>query len=248
MEHKQRVKIAKILGKFLVRKYKKNIIAIGIYGSTARNEDKKYSDLELICISKKPFKNIASGYKDIHVLLFFNTPEQYRNSTFPDDKWPIRASTYFDIIPVYDPTKFFEKIKISLKTINYSVYIDSAKKCLSMCHQHFLKMKNSIYMKDRIGFEEDSYNFYFCSAMFYALINRKYYKNKKHIIDDIENFEIVPKNYKKIMSLLREHKSSEKVIFSESSKILKRMFSDAKRIGIKYKVYNNLTEFLNCSS
>ena len=53
MKHNERLKLAREIGKKIIKRQGKNISSIGIFGSVARNEDDKFSDLELIVITKK---------------------------------------------------------------------------------------------------------------------------------------------------------------------------------------------------
>lgn len=245
MEHKERIEIAHKLGNLLIKKYGKNIIAIGVFGSTARAEDRKFSDLELLCVTKKPVENKAGLYKDIHLLIMFNTNKEYKKiATTIDVDWPRKASTFLNVLSIYDPTNFFQKVKNQISKVKYSKYVEAAAYCLSLCNQYFLKIKNAIQSKDKIELKEASIKFSLNAALFYALINKSYYKNSTRILD-FEKFKNIPKNYKRSMFVLRGYSnSSNKRIFLESSRLLNEMTITLKKLGMKIYSYNDLRRVL----
>lgn len=65
MNHKERINLANNLTDLLLKKFGDEILLGGVYGSTARNLDTKYSDLEMFFIVKNESraKSFSIAYK-----------------------------------------------------------------------------------------------------------------------------------------------------------------------------------------
>ncbi len=54
--------IAKEISNKLANKFKRGLLEIWLYGSVARGDDKKFSDIDIRCLTK-PYSFLAKGYK-----------------------------------------------------------------------------------------------------------------------------------------------------------------------------------------
>lgn len=110
----QRLARAEEISNLLIKRYGTGVIAICIYGSTARGEDAPYSDLEMAAVLNKnvePFRHefFLDGWKT-EVELW--TREQIIEHLEDRDlNWPIQGRQFVDILSLHDPSGFWEEVK-----------------------------------------------------------------------------------------------------------------------------------------
>ncbi|MDR9856490.1 kanamycin nucleotidyltransferase C-terminal domain-containing protein [Paenibacillus sp. VCA1] len=93
--------------------YGDDILAIGIYGSTALGKEGSFSDIELHVVSADGVQ--IQGHEFIYDKFKIEiSPKQKseiaRQAAEVDDSWAIKAGVFINILPVYDPGRFFEEL------------------------------------------------------------------------------------------------------------------------------------------
>ena len=100
MKHKERIQIAEYTTEKMIKKYDNDILVGGIFGSTARNEDEKYSDLEMVFIVKdsSKAKTVEFYYKGILISLDVLKISRVKKSIKNIDiMWPLRMARLFSL-------------------------------------------------------------------------------------------------------------------------------------------------------
>ena len=114
MDHKTRLHIAHELKKKILKKHTDAILGIAIYGSVAKNEDRKYSDLEMFVITRRKLKKreIRYVYGDMAVeVSYIFSRDMLRNARQVTPNWAIEADFYRNYLILYEKNKWFTKLK-----------------------------------------------------------------------------------------------------------------------------------------
>jgi kanamycin nucleotidyltransferase len=114
MDRARRLELAYRIAERVQRHYHDRTLAVGIYGSLARGSDGPYSDIEMHCVlrgtgierwhewSAGPWKAEVDVYSADVVL---------RWAAEVDVDWSITHGAYTQVLPAYDPTGFFPRLR-----------------------------------------------------------------------------------------------------------------------------------------
>lgn len=91
-----------------------DVLAIGLYGSLARGTDGPFSDIEMYCVVRG--EGIDEDYEwsegDWKAEVNVQSPEVLTAwAAELDEFWPLTHGACVNILPLYDPTRFFESLK-----------------------------------------------------------------------------------------------------------------------------------------
>lgn len=114
MTHADRVALAQQLAQQLQTHYGEQIMALGVYGSLARQLDGPYSDVEMYCVLEGAgvdytYEWINGPWKaEINVI----SPDVlWEEAATVEGDWPITHGALAHVWPLYDPNAFFDQIR-----------------------------------------------------------------------------------------------------------------------------------------
>ncbi|KPJ72125.1 hypothetical protein AMJ52_07390 [candidate division TA06 bacterium DG_78] len=202
MNHKERITIAKALTKKIVRKYGKDIYGIVIYGSVAKNEDRRYSDLEMYVVTKKKLKvkEVKYVYRGMNIeVSYIPAREMLRNAKTISLNWPIATDFYRSYLILYEKGDWFQKLRRAVASQNPRDFKRAIQKYLVWFYELMAKIKNAYRYKDNYSFLWLAAFLGWESIIFLGLVNRKYYKSERDVFTSVMNFPIRPKNYQRLL-------------------------------------------------
>lgn len=116
-----RMETCRTIAERLHEKYGKRVKAIGVYGSIARGMDGPYSDIEMFCVLRESSEAVDHCYEwsagpwkaEVDVIsediLLFQAAEI-------EGRWPLTHGPFFTALGLYDPVKFFPKLKAAAES------------------------------------------------------------------------------------------------------------------------------------
>lgn len=110
IEHTTRLQTAQDIADKFMGHYVDQILALGIYGSLARDLDGPYSDIEMQCILKgdgieESFEWSAGAWKaEVDV---YSREVMLQLAAQVDEEWPFTHGCYVYVKPLFDPDSFF---------------------------------------------------------------------------------------------------------------------------------------------
>jgi len=230
MNHNERLKLADKIGKDIIRKYgKSNILSIGFYGSTARNEDNEFSDLELIVISKN--KEFSEHYihKDMTVTIYgISFKHAIRLIKEVDEQWSLKSSFLIYQKIIFGDKRIIGKFKEKIKSVKKADLKKAADDQIIYMHENLSKIKSANKFKSR-GKMLFALLFYTIQAnLLVGLLNKHVFKRQGFdALIEIKNLKILPKDYFKLMMILYESTDLDKItraaseLFNNFMKLLK---------------------------
>ena len=249
MERKERLKIAKELSKRILEAHKENILAIGVYGSMARKEDQKYSDIDMIIITKKEGKEEGKFFLHSGMSIeyeFVTKKEAIENiknvnRDWPD--WPQEATMYTNPLPLYDPNKTFKKFKTIVGGLNPGEFNKAAERALLILYEETCKVKNAELIKDKVNLLTFAREAALVAQLFVALVNKKYYSSNRNILKESQKFSKLPKDYKKLVMVASGYnRETQSQVYKATLKLLDNCSDLAKKEGLKFAEYNDLKQ------
>lgn len=112
--HEQRLSIAAAITDGARAKYGTELVAVGIFGSTAKGLDHPLSDVELHAVVNTPeyeeyFEWFEHGIKKSVDVLGVETIR--RKASRVEFNWPLTASEFANVQPTYDPGGFLPEVR-----------------------------------------------------------------------------------------------------------------------------------------
>jgi kanamycin nucleotidyltransferase len=182
----QRLECARRVADALLQKLGDRVLAIGVYGSTGRGEDRPYSDLEMLCI--------VPGVEDIGYLCWVEeglkisvdvmSPERITQSVQTvEEDWPITGSEYTLVAALYDPTGFWESLKPIQDSIPDSRFKSQIRGVmLGYIFEYLCKLKNEHASGSYDNFAYIATEVAHCGAWLMGLHHRHLYRsNTSHL-------------------------------------------------------------------
>lgn len=123
MSRMERLKIVDEIAERLHVVYGEQILAIGLYGSTARGEDGPYSDIEMFCVLRESEESVDLIHEwstdawtaAVDVCNEGALLEKASSMTW---EWPLSHGPYFNHLGLYDPEGFFPKLKEAAQSLS----------------------------------------------------------------------------------------------------------------------------------
>jgi kanamycin nucleotidyltransferase len=114
LSHTQRLTIAHEIAERVKERFHPEVIAIGLYGSLAREEDGPYSDIELFGVLRtdqyeQRYEWCTAKWK-AEVDLYGKQTLRARAARV-DGRWPLTHSAFQTVLPLEDPEHFFAEIR-----------------------------------------------------------------------------------------------------------------------------------------
>jgi len=117
LSHEQRIALAKDITERILAVHGEYVLAIGIYGSTARGTDGPYSDVEMLCVLRTSGEDYTYEWTPgpwKAEVNFRSQDVELREAAKVEDDWPLTHGRYCDALPTYDPDGFFAELCSSI--------------------------------------------------------------------------------------------------------------------------------------
>lgn len=239
MDHKERISIAKELCRKIVAKYK--VYYVGVYGSAARNEDTRYSDLELVIATEDKHWWGTFRVKGLSVWLHFETLSKiYEQVSWVDPEGESSINNYLNSMTLYDKIGLKKEIRKRLKKVKYETFKEAALVPLGEVNDCVSKMRNAIEVrKSNDALVLERFILLLQADSVVALVNRANFTSGGigHL-KDISRFRYVPRGYIALSRTIWTTGDSRKAL-SAAIKLSDLLTKFAKEHGIEIPSYSS---------
>ncbi len=244
MNHKMRIEIAKRLKKKILRRYGDNVLGIAIYGSVAKNEDCRYSDLEMYVVTKRKLEERERRYvyRGMPVeISYIPEREMLRRARQVTPDWPLVTDFYRSYLVLYEKDAWFTKLQRAALSQNSEDFKESIKKSLIWLNELIGKIKNAYFQgqASHYSMKSDPTNFLFSwltsflgweSIMFLGLVNQRYYKSERYFFKTVFEFPLLPRDYRSLLEIVFQFSTTDR---EEIYQAALRLFEEMNRLGLE---------------
>jgi kanamycin nucleotidyltransferase len=120
-------------------------VAVGFYGSIARDADGPYSDIEILCVTgdapDQDWEWLHDGWSiDVNVR---NRASVLEEATTVPGNWSISHANYLYVAPVYDPDGFFGELIAAMEAVPTEKFDRAIADVLSHLYGATSKLRNA---------------------------------------------------------------------------------------------------------
>lgn len=196
--HEERLQIAKALSHKIVEKYGEEILAVCIWGSTAKKLDRPYSDLEMLTIVRDGVEIPSISYLNHGMVVGI---DYYQETDFLKDAhrvtgdWALAADQFRNRIVLYDPTGWFSKLDRAVADSDKVDASNVIRHRTTGLFEGIEVMKNAKLSNDETGVRTAGFYFAFDLAKLVLLLNKKYILTSSWFWKEARACSIKPTNF-----------------------------------------------------
>lgn len=196
--HEDRLNLAEQLSARIVEKYGDKILAVCIWGSTAKKLDRPYSDLEMLTIVRDGVELSAINYLYHGMVVGI---DYYQGTDFLKDAqrvtgdWALAADQFRNRIVLYDPSRWFAKLDAAVATSDRVDTSSVVQHRTTGLFEGIEVMKNAQLSKDEEGVRTAGFYFAWDLAKLVLLINKKYILTSSWFWKEARGCSIKPANF-----------------------------------------------------
>jgi predicted nucleotidyltransferase len=146
-----RFELAKAIAQDLRRKEGRNLVAIGVYGSVARGEDRRYSDIDMLVVVRRKRPRIRHTLRSgILATILQETPEEASlevHGAYPGLNDALGG--WRSMHPLYDPSGLLRRLRDQARRPNVQAFRKSARIHFLETFEDLGKLWNAIAAADR---------------------------------------------------------------------------------------------------
>lgn len=236
MDHQTRLHIAHELKKKILKKHKDAILGIAIYGSVAKSEDRKYSDLEMFVITKRRLRKreIRYVYNDMAVeisYIFSRNMLQRARQVTPN--WTIEADFYRSYLILYEKNRWFAKLKHAVQAQDTRAFKKAIRTYLVWLHELMGKIKNAYLYRDDRLFQWLTAFLGWESVLLLGLMNRHYVQSERTVFKEVLSLSVLPRHYEKLLAIVfRSSPCDRKKTYAGAMKLFQELTRLAQEQGV----------------
>ena len=197
--HEERLQLSRQLSKQILDTYGDKIVAVLVTGSTAKNLDRPYSDLEMIAIVRDGVEIPIAQY--IHDGMSIQI-DYVEGSSFLKDasritfNWPLSQDQFRNRIVLYDPTAWVSKLdKVVADSETSADTRKTIGQLMSALYEGLEVIKNAELEHDEIGIRTAGFYLAWDAARLVLLMNKRYVLTSSWFWKETKDSTVKPKSF-----------------------------------------------------
>ena len=144
-----RMRLAKAIARELRQRERSNLVAVGVFGSVARGEDRTFSDLDLLVVTRRRRRGIRHEIRDgVLVTVHQVTPAEARREVTEGPWLNGPLSGWRGTRALYDPARLIARLRGIARRPSREAFRESARRDLIETLEEYGKVKNAIASGD----------------------------------------------------------------------------------------------------
>ncbi len=232
--------IHQIKDRFL-HKHGEDIIAIGVYGSVGLGKDGPYSDIEMHVVTKNgiSLKGHEFIYDKFKIEISTNQKDEiYKEASEVTDMWPIKAGSYVNILPIYDPSNIFEELKgLPFQAQDEEFRYIMKEFMIWEPYETMGKIRNNFRVANLAYVPLGAKDLTWQTAKLIGLANKQYYSTRANTYQESLQMNSKPSGYESLVNAVMEGELRDKQHVYELCENLWIGLNEwFEQLGIDYKV------------
>lgn len=162
-----------------------DVLAVGLYGSTARGTDGPYSDIEIMCVLNTEDEDYSPEW--VHgqwkaEVNFLSKNVLLAQATKVDERWPLTHGLYIHVLPLYDPQHFFATLREVASEQPEERFHEAIRDLIIFeIYEMIGKLRNARHSNNTAYFPEIAVSMARYGAYLVGLANRHYYTTSSKV-------------------------------------------------------------------
>jgi kanamycin nucleotidyltransferase len=183
-----RLRLARTLAREIREREGRNLVALGVYGSVARKQDRRHSDLDVVMILRSARAGARFAVRDgtLVTLLRLTRHEARRQVTKGDAGTPERLAGWRPVRALYDPTGFLGRLRARAQRPSKELFREAVREGLLGTYEDLGKLRNAFEAGDpeearemAIWFTGGALSILFCLERFVPTTDRRLFIEAK---------------------------------------------------------------------
>ena len=235
--HEERLRIARHISDRVVKKYRNDVLAVYICGSTSKKLDRPFSDLELI-VAVRHRAEIPMKYH-LHRGLIIQIEYLKSSSILAGakqftDNWPWEADQYRNRIALYERDEWFRRLDEAVAKNDERGSLEAIRKSFMVMTESLGVMRNAVLTKDNIGVLSRGRVLAEDAPRIILLLNRRYVTTTSWLWKIVFDLDEKPKDFKRLVEKMSGFvPTTEEDVVHSSERLHKEMHDLLAGHGVK---------------
>ena len=196
MNHEARMEIARRVTEFLLKRHD-DIVAVALYASTAKGEDREHSDVEMYAITRE--ESDTRSYNAIHdgviVEAWLPPLKEVEREARAAYEWPFVADAYINHIALHDPDGVLQRLAAAARHPEPRQRGPAMQRALLVLYEYLCKIRNYQAAGEDANTRVSCPEVAIQAAKFLSLLNRAYFNGMRNLLTKPREFETLPPHF-----------------------------------------------------
>lgn len=202
ISHEKRLELARTIASRLVDTYKDAVLAICIYGSTAKKLDRPYSDLEIFCVvtDRLELKNNRYVHDGLLVEIdYFQESNFLKEAVRVGWDWPVGTDQYRNRIVLFERDNWLKKLELAVAENDRADFAEELRWAVLSVTESLAAVRNAIIIGDLRDFRTRAFYMAWDAARVVFLCNRKYVLTTSWFWKQLFECQEQPKDFRNLI-------------------------------------------------
>jgi predicted nucleotidyltransferase len=205
VSHEERIDLGREIASRIVDAYKDAVLAICIYGSTAKKLDRAYSDLELLCVVADSLE-VANRFYVYHGLLveidYVQESNFLKAATKVGGDWPIEADQYRNRIVLFEKDGWLKRLEKSVGENDLADLTEEIRRACVAMTESLAAVRNARLKGNPRDLRTRAFYMAWDTARVVFLHNRKYVLTTSWFWKQLFECQQQPKGFRKLIDTI----------------------------------------------
>ena len=205
VSHEKRLELARTIASRLVDTYKDAVLAVCIYGSTAKNLDRPYSDLEIFCVitNSLEVKNKRYVYEGLLVEIDYLQESNFlKEAARVGWDWPLGADQYRNRIVLFELDNWLKKLEEAVGENDRADFTEELRWAALTLTESLAAVRNAQIKGDLRDLRTRAFYMAWDTARVVFLCNRKYVLTTSWFWKQLFECQEQPKDFRNLIGVV----------------------------------------------
>jgi len=205
VSHEERVELGRKIASQIIDSYKDAVLAVCIYGSTAKRLDRPFSDLELLCVVEESLEmpNKSYVYDGLLVEIDYLQESKFlKAATQIGWDWPIQADQYRNRIVLFERDNWLKKLEKAVAENDRADFTQETQRATMAMTESLAAVRNAHTKRDHRDLMTRAFYMAWDTARVVFLYNRKYVLTTSWFWKQLFECQEQPKRFRKLVDIV----------------------------------------------
>jgi kanamycin nucleotidyltransferase len=205
VSHEERVELARTIAAQILQTHKDAVLAICIYGSTAKKLDRPYSDLEILCVITDNLE-IANRIYVYHGLLveidYVHETILLKSAAKVGWDWPIQADQYRNRVVLFEKDGWLRRLEMAVGENDRADLTPEIRRAAVAMTESLAAVRNAQLKEDQRDLRTRAFYMAWDTARVVFLCNRRYVLTTSWFWKQLLECKEQPKDFRNLIDIV----------------------------------------------